>query len=58
MIMLGTIEELLKNDFFSNEKVKQLLPVMEVDILSDKISSYVAAQKLISAYLKEKSAKS
>jgi LAO/AO transport system kinase len=58
MIMLSTIEELLKSDFFSNEKIKQLLPVMHGNILSDKVSSYVAAQKLISTYLKEKSTKS
>jgi LAO/AO transport system kinase len=58
MIMLSTIEELLKNEFFSNEKIKQLLPVMEENMLADKISSYVAAQKLISTYLKKRDAQS
>jgi len=55
LIMLDTINELLKNDFYSNVQVKGALTSMEGRLLDDKISSYVAAQKLIDIYFKSKS---
>ncbi|MBE0637844.1 MAG: methylmalonyl Co-A mutase-associated GTPase MeaB [Bacteroidales bacterium] len=56
LIMIETIKETLRNDFYSTEKIRQLLPLVETDMLNDKISSYVAAQKLIQVYFDEKKA--
>lgn len=52
-IMHAAIEDLLLNDFFSQKSVKQMLPIVESELLSDKMSAYVAAQKLFSEYLKK-----
>ncbi len=49
-IMLETINEKLKSDFYSNEGISNLLPAIEKDLLEDKISSYIAAQKLLDTY--------
>jgi len=54
LIMLETIAEGLKADFYSTEKIKILLPQIQGEMLNDKISSYVAAQKLIKIYFDEK----
>jgi len=54
LIMLETIRETLKNDFYATEKIREQLPLIEADMLNDKISSYVAAQKLINLYFNEK----
>jgi LAO/AO transport system kinase len=53
MIMLSAIEEMLKSNFFTNKKIKEVLPCIEEDMMNDKISSYSAAQKLINLYLKK-----
>ncbi len=54
LIMLDTINEGMRNDFYSNEKVKQALPELRKDLQNDRISSYVAAQKLIDIYFASK----
>ena len=52
--MLETISESLNNDFYATEKIKSLLPAIRQEMLDDKISAYVAAQKLIDIYFDEK----
>mgnify|MGYP006285332461 CR=1 FL=1 len=52
MIMYETIEQALKENFYSNEKMKKMLPEIEADLLNSKISSYMAARKLLDAYYK------
>ena len=54
MIMFQTINESLKNDFYQNKSLKNLLIKTENELLNDKISSYVAAQKLIGIYYKNR----
>ncbi len=54
LIMLDTINELLKSDFYNNELIKDAILKTEDDILNDKISSYVAAQRLIDIYYESK----
>ena len=48
--MYETINEQLKSNFYNNEKIQALLQVAENEVLSDKISSFVAARKLLDAY--------
>jgi LAO/AO transport system kinase len=50
--MIEMINETLKDEFYSNQDVSILLPVIEKELLSQKISSYIAAQKLLDAYFK------
>lgn len=54
LIMLEAVKESLLNDFYSNSKIQHKLPEMEMDLLNDKISSYVAAQKLVQNYFETK----
>ena len=49
-IMFETINESLKNRFYSNEIIKQMIPKYQNDIENDKISSYIAAQQLLEIY--------
>jgi len=51
LIMYDTINEKLKADFYANETVKTILPDVISELRSDKISSYIAAQKLIDLHL-------
>ena len=51
-IMLETINDFLKDNFYSNKIVTTLIPKMQKEILQDKLSSYMAAQKLLDAYYK------
>ena len=53
-IMYETINESLKNSFYSEKNIKKLLAEFENDILNNKISSYVAAQKLLEIYFNKK----
>jgi len=50
--MFEMINEKLKETFYQNEEVAKLLNTIENDLLSQKISSYAAAQKLLEAYYK------
>lgn len=49
-IMYDAIEEKLESHFYQNPHIKKVLPGIIDDILSAKISSYVAAQKLLETY--------
>lgn len=53
-IMLETVNESLKDRFYADESIKQLITKYQQDILEDRISSYVAAQLLLDNYFKEK----
>ncbi|MCF8331283.1 MAG: methylmalonyl Co-A mutase-associated GTPase MeaB [Bacteroidales bacterium] len=50
--MYDSINERLKNDFYQNPKIRELQKEMETMIIDQKISAYVAAQRLFSAYKK------
>jgi LAO/AO transport system kinase len=54
LIMFETINELFKSDFYHNTSMKKALETMENELLDDKISSYVAAQKLMEIYFRER----
>lgn len=45
-IMLDSLDERLKDSFYSNPEIKKLLPKVKKDLLNDKISSYEAARIL------------
>ena len=51
-IMLETINDFLKDNFYSNKNITALIPKIQKEILEDKLSSYMAAQKLLDAYYK------
>jgi len=53
-IMTETINEYLKNDFYQNKKIKEMLAKMSRMVQDDQISSYIAAQQLIEFYFKDK----
>lgn len=48
--MIEMINEILKDRFYHNHEVAKLFPEVEKELLSQKISSYAAAQKLLDAY--------
>lgn len=50
MIMYDAINEALKDDFYNNDKIKQLLPQVEKELLGSKKSSYMAANELLKKY--------
>jgi len=52
MIMFETINDRLKFDFYSDERIKDILSSIQQGLKEDKISSYVAAQRLINIYYK------
>jgi LAO/AO transport system kinase len=58
LIMFESINERLKNDFYENNIVKQNMDGIITDLQSDKISSYVAAQKLLDLYYESRQQKS
>jgi LAO/AO transport system kinase len=49
--MFESINEMLKNSFYHNPDIQKQLPVMEEMVLNDRISSFVAAKKLIDLFL-------
>ncbi len=51
--MYESINEQLKNGFYHNQNIKSLIPQMELDVLSGKITSFVAANQLINKYYDE-----
>lgn len=55
LIMFETINETLKTDFYQDSEIKKSLPAIIKELLSDKISSYVAAQKMMDIYYKSRS---
>ncbi|MBL7970425.1 MAG: methylmalonyl Co-A mutase-associated GTPase MeaB [Prolixibacteraceae bacterium] len=48
--MYETINEQLRNDFYLNEQVKELMKESEKKVLKEEISSFVAAKKLLDFY--------
>ncbi|MDE5730105.1 MAG: methylmalonyl Co-A mutase-associated GTPase MeaB [Alistipes sp.] len=51
--MYETINETLRNSFYHNPQIEALLEQTENDILSDRMSSFVAAKKLLDIYFGE-----
>jgi LAO/AO transport system kinase len=56
-IMYESVNEGLKTAFYNNEQVKLKLPQIISQLQNDKISSYVAAQKLLDLYFQNKQGK-
>ncbi|MCF8230927.1 MAG: methylmalonyl Co-A mutase-associated GTPase MeaB [Bacteroidales bacterium] len=54
MFMYDAVNQALKDNFYNDEKMKQMLPAIEKDLLNARISSYKAARKLLKAYYGEK----
>ena len=50
--MYESINEALKNSFYQNLEVQALRPIIEGEILSDKLSSFIGAQRLLDSYFK------
>jgi len=50
--MYETINETLRYNFYHNHQIKAKLPVYEKLVLSDGISSFIAAHELLTAYFK------
>ncbi|MDR2823834.1 MAG: methylmalonyl Co-A mutase-associated GTPase MeaB [Prevotellaceae bacterium] len=48
--MYETIDEQLKNSFYNNRKIKEMLAQTEIDVLQHKISSFNGAKKLLDEY--------
>ncbi|MBI9068224.1 MAG: methylmalonyl Co-A mutase-associated GTPase MeaB [Salinivirgaceae bacterium] len=48
--MYETINNYLTDNFYNNSNISDLIPKMEDEILNDKISSFVAARKLLDNY--------
>ena len=48
--MYETINERLQNDFYRNEKIENLMPTLEREVLGNKKSSFIAAMEAIDAY--------
>lgn len=49
-LMFDNINENLKDNFYNNKVIAKLLSDIEKELLSGKISSYIAAQKLLNKY--------
>lgn len=50
MIMYETVNEGLKSDFYNNDAVRQKLPEIMKSLRNDRVSPYIAAQKLMELY--------
>jgi LAO/AO transport system kinase len=48
--MFQTITEALKDDLFNNQQVKELIKTTEQEVLSDRISSFAAAKRILDFY--------
>ncbi|MEI7594467.1 MAG: methylmalonyl Co-A mutase-associated GTPase MeaB [Bacteroidota bacterium] len=51
--MFETINEMLKVSFYSDKEIEKLIPEVTKELLENKISSYVAANKLMDKYYKD-----
>ena len=49
-MMIDTMESALKSDFYQNQLVTDLLPLVEDDVRNQRMSAYIGAQKLLDAY--------
>lgn len=48
--MYETINEHLRNDFYQNEQIKDMMEVSEQKVLKEEISSFIAAKQLLDFY--------
>jgi len=48
--MYETINEQLRNNFYQNQKIKDLMEVLEEKVLKEETSSFLAAKKLLDLY--------
>ncbi|MEZ3441934.1 MAG: methylmalonyl Co-A mutase-associated GTPase MeaB, partial [Alistipes sp.] len=53
--MYESINEALKQSFYLNPEIEQLIPEYEARVLEDKISSFVAAKELLDKYFGNRS---
>lgn len=51
-MMLDSIDEALKNDFYHNTLIADMLQLTEDDVRQQRTSAYIGAQKLLDAYFK------
>jgi LAO/AO transport system kinase len=51
--MYETINEQLKAHFYQDEEIQKLLPEIENKILSNELTSFVAAKKLLEKYFEK-----
>jgi LAO/AO transport system kinase len=51
--MHDTVSEYLSSSFYDNEEIRSLLPELETELYKGTITSYTAALKLLSKYLKK-----
>ncbi len=51
--MYESINEALKQSFYLNPEIEQLIPEYEARVLGDKISSFIAAHELLDRYFKK-----
>ncbi len=51
--MYETINERLRNDFYQNAEIEQLMPLLESEVLSARKSSFVAAKEALDRYYSE-----
>ena len=49
-MMFDTMDTALKNDFYQNQLVADLLPLIENDVRNQRMSAYIGAQKMLDAY--------
>jgi LAO/AO transport system kinase len=49
-MMYDSMDSALKNDFYQNQLVADLLPLVENDVRGQRMSAYIGAQKLLDAY--------
>lgn len=52
--MYESINERLKNDFYQNEIIERLMPLLESEVLSAQKSSFIAAKKALEEYYRER----
>jgi LAO/AO transport system kinase len=48
--MFETINEQLRNSFYNNPEMKEKLSILEMKVLNDQISPFIAAQQILDAY--------
>lgn len=51
--MIESINEALKNSFYRDPEIQEMLPRVEADVLADRISSFVASGRLLDLYFKK-----
>ena len=49
-MMIDSIEDALKNDFYRNTLIADMMQLVEDDVRQQRISAYIGAQKLLDVY--------